>query len=330
MRIIVDAMGTDTHPVPDVAGAVLATRQWGDHITLVGDRARVETELAKHQTAGLHIDVVHADQVIEMTDHPADSLKHKPASSIHVGLGMVGRGEGDAFVSAGNTGAILAVSTLQTPKRIKGIHRATLTAIFQNAVGWTVAADIGANTDCKPEFLAQFAMMASLYTELALKIKQPRIALLSNGEEEEKGNSLVKESAELLRGLKNINFIGNVEPKEVLAGETDVVIADGFTGNVMIKSFEAAAGTMRTLLRREIKAQPLTLLGGALANPAFNRVRKQMDPFEIGGAVLLGLEGVVIVGHGRSNEIAIKNAILRAREAVQANLVEAIRQGIKA
>ena len=329
MRIIVDAMGSDTYPAPDVAGAILAACEWGDPITLVGDRAKIDAELAKHATAGLKIDVVHAGEVIEMTDKATDAAKHKPESSMHVGMQMVARGEGDAFVSAGNTGAILAIATLQTLKRIKGVHRPALTAIFHNSVGYTVAADIGANIECKPDFLAQFGLMSSLYAELALKIPKPRVALLSNGEEEEKGTQLVKESGELMSAMKSINFIGNVEPKEVLGGETDVVISDGYSGNIMIKSFEAAAATMRNLLRREIKAQPLTLLGGALSQPAFDRVRRQMDPFEIGGAVLLGVDGVVIIGHGRSNEIAIKNAILRAREAVQGKLIEAIRDGIK-
>jgi phosphate acyltransferase len=329
MHIIVDAMGTDANPVPDVEGAVLAAREWGDHITLVGQQARIEMELYKHQTGGLQIDIVHADQVIEMTDKPADSARHKTGSSIHVGLGMVARGEGDAFVSAGNTGAVLAVATLKTLKRIKGIHRPAVTAIFQNLVGYTVAADIGANVDCKPHFLAQFGLMASLYAELALGIQQPRVALLSNGEEEEKGNTLVKESAELMRKLKAINFIGNVEPKEVLNGDTDVVIADGFTGNILIKSYEAAASLVGKLISREIKTQPLTLLGGALARPAFRRAARQLDPTEIGGAVLLGLENVVIIGHGRSNAIAIKNAIRQARQAVQSNLIDAIARGIQ-
>jgi glycerol-3-phosphate acyltransferase PlsX len=321
-------MGSDTYPGPDVAGTVLAAREWGDQMILVGDKGKIEAELAKHATSGLKIDVVHADQVIEMTDKATEGAKHKPNSSMHVGMGIVAKGEADAFVSAGNTGAILAVATVYTLKRIKGVHRPTLTAIFQNQVGYTVAADIGANTECKPEYLAQFGLMASLYAELALKIDKPRVALLSNGEEEEKGTPLIKESNELMSKMKNINFIGNVEPKEVLGGGTDIVISDGFSGNVMIKSFEAAAATMRTLLRQYIQAQPITTLGGLLARPAFDRVRKQLDPTEIGGAVLLGVDGVVIVGHGRSNEIAIKNAILRAREAVQGGLIEAIRNGI--
>jgi len=330
MRIIVDAMGSDTCPGPDVAGAILAAREWGDPITLVGDKAKIEAELAQHQTAGLSIDVAHASQVIDMTDKATDAAKHKTDSSMHVGLSMVSKGEGDAFVSAGNTGAILAIATLKSLGRIKGVHRPALTALFQNAVGYTIAADIGANTECKPDFLAQFGVMSSLYAEVALKIEKPRVALLSNGEEEEKGTSLVKESNELMSTLKNINFIGNVEPKEVLAGETDIVISDGYSGNIMIRSFEAAAATMRNLLRSEIKAQPLTMLGGLLSGPAFNRVRKRMDPFEVGGAVLLGVAGVVIIGHGRSNEIAIKNAILRAREAVQGKLIEAIQEGVNA
>jgi glycerol-3-phosphate acyltransferase PlsX len=330
MRIVVDAMGTDEHPGPDVAGAVLAAREWGGRITLVGDRATIEQELAKHAINGLSIDITHAGQVVEMADKPVESSKHKPDSSMHVGLGLVASREADAFVSAGNTGAILAIATLQTLKRIPGVSRPTLTAIFQNRVGYTVAADIGANADCKPEYLAQFGLMASLYAELALKISQPRVALLSNGEEEDKGNALIKESAVLLKAVQGINFIGNVEPKEVLNGETDVVISDGFAGNVFIKSMEAAASMMSRLIREEIMANPVSMLGGALVRPAFKRVAARLDPFEIGGAVLLGLQGIVIVAHGRSNDIAIKNAIRQARQAVQSNLVDAIQAGINA
>ncbi len=329
MRIVVDAMGSDTYPVPDVAGAVMAAREWADEIVLVGDRARIEAELTKHSTAGLKLEIVHASQVIEMTDKPADSAKHKTESSIHVGTQLVADGKADAFVSAANTGAILAVSTLYTLKRIKGVIRPALSAVFPNIAGRTVVSDIGANTDCKPEFLAQFATMAGLYAGLALKVKNPRVALLSNGEEEEKGNTLVKESSEMMRSLDTINFVGNVEPKEMLRAEADVIITDGFTGNILLKTLEATASMVTQLIREEIGAGLITQLGGALAYPAFRRVRRRTDPFEIGGAPLLGVNGVVIVSHGRSNAFAIKNAVNRAREAVESGLVEAIGHGIR-
>jgi len=327
MRIVVDAMGSDTYPGPDVAGAVQAAEAWGDEIILVGDQARIEIELAKHSTAGLKLEVVHASEVIEMTDKPADGAKHKPNSSMHVGTQLVADGKADAFVSAGNTGGILAVATLYTLKRIKGVNRPALSAVFPNLAGRVVVADIGANADCKPEFLAQFAIMAGMYAALAMKIENPRVALLSNGEEE-KGNTLVKETADLMRAMKTINYVGNMEPKEVLRGEADVAIADGFTGNIFLKTLEATASMVNQLIRDQLIASPLTIIGGLLSRPAFKRVRDRIDPFEIGGAPLLGVNGVVIIGHGRSNDFAIKNAVNRAREAVESGLVDAIRDGV--
>jgi glycerol-3-phosphate acyltransferase PlsX len=326
MRIVVDAMGSDEHPAPDVAGAVLAAREWGDSILLVGDGDRVAEELGRHNTRGLYVDVVPAADVIQMTDKPSDAVKNKPDSSMHVGLGLVQRGEADAFVSAGNTGGVLAVAMLATLRRIRGVKRPALTAIFPNLTGRIVAADIGANADARPEYLEQFALMASAYAEQAMGIRAPRVALLSNGEEEGKGNELVKETAPLLRGLAAVNYVGNVEPKEALAGETDIVIHDGFTGNIFIKSIEAAASMTGRLLKREITAGTLTKVGGLLAKPAFARATKYVDPFEIGGAPLLGVNGVVIVAHGRSNAVAIKNAVGQARRAVEGDVIGAIRE----
>src|SRR5690554_643022 len=183
MRIVVDAMGSDNRPGPDVAGAVLAAREMQATLILVGDEAQVRAELAKHDTAGLSLEVVHAGQVIEMTDSPTEAAKEKPNSSIHVGLGLVQRGEADAFVTMGNTGAVLTIATLFTLRRIRGVKRPALTAIFPHAAGRVVAADIGANADVKPEYLAQFAVMANAYARLVMGINQPRVALLSNGEE---------------------------------------------------------------------------------------------------------------------------------------------------
>ncbi|HOA22852.1 MAG TPA: phosphate acyltransferase PlsX [Aggregatilineales bacterium] len=324
MRIVVDAMGSDNRPGPDVAGAVLAAREMQATLILVGDEAQVRAELAKHDTAGLSLEVVHAGQVIEMTDSPTEAAKEKPNSSIHVGLGLVQRGEADAFVTMGNTGAVLTIATLFTLRRIRGVKRPALTAIFPHAAGRVVAADIGANADVKPEYLAQFAVMANAYARLVMGINQPRVALLSNGEEEGKGNELIKATIPLMRELKGVNYIGNVEPKEVLNGATDVVIHDGFTGNIFIKSIEAAASMVSKLLRQEITSGVVTSVGGLLAKPAFARVSKRVDPFEIGGAPLLGVNGVVIIGHGRSTDVGVKNAIHQARRAVEGRVIEAI------
>jgi glycerol-3-phosphate acyltransferase PlsX len=328
MRIVVDAMGSDNFPRPDVAGAVLAAREWGDEIILVGDRAVVEPELEKHGTGGLNIQVVHAAQTVGMTDKPSEVVKGRPESSMHVGLGMVKEARADAFVTAGNTGAVLGIALVATLGRIRGVKRPALTAIFPNLTGYLVAADIGANADCRPEYLTQFAIMASLFAEQGMGIAQPRVALLSNGEEEGKGNELIKETMPFMKALGDINYVGNVEPKEALGGDTDVVIHDGFTGNIFIKSVEASASMMARLIRQEIKAGALTSLGGLLAKPAFGRVNKIVDPFEVGGAPLLGVNGVVIVGHGRSNDLAIKNAVRQARNAVRGNIIEAIRTHI--
>lgn len=327
MRIVVDAMGSDECPGPDVAGAILAAREWNDDIVLVGDKDKIQAELSRYTTTDLPLEVVHASQVIEMVDKPTDSATHKTDSSMHVGMRLVRDHMADAFVTAGNTGSALATAFV-TLRRIRGVKRPALAAIFPNMTGYVVAADIGANVDCKPDYLVQFAVMASLYTELVLGIHEPRVALLSNGEEEGKGNSLVKETAPMMNARKDIHFVGNVEPKEVLSGATDVVVHDGFTGNVMIKSIEATASMVKKLIRQELEAGIVTSLGGALSRPAFGRVAKRTDPFEVGGAPLLGIDGIVIVSHGRSNAVAIKNAVRQARQAVQVNITEAIRQKI--
>ena len=326
MRIVLDAMGSDDHPVPDVAGAVLAAQQWGDTIVLVGNETRLKAELANHDTAGLNLEIIHAAQAVEMSDKPSEVVKGKPDSSMHVGLGLVQNGEADAFVTAGNTGAVLAIAMLSTLRRIRGVKRPALTAIFPHLTGRVVAADIGANADCRPEYLEQFALMASIHAERAMGIQTPRVALLSNGEEEGKGNALIHEAGPLLAARSDLNYVGNVEPKEALSGQTDIVIHDGFVGNIFIKSIEAAASMMGKLLKQNITAGPVTSIGGLLAKPAFERVSQHVDPFEIGGAPLLGLNGVVIVGHGRSNDVAIMNAIRQAREAVSGGVTDAINE----
>lgn len=330
MKIVVDAMGSDDYPVPDVAGAVLAARDMapGDEIILVGDETRIQAELAKHDTAGLKLSVVHASQVIEMTDKPARAVKARPDSSMVVGMDLVRSGEADAFVSAGNTGGVLA-SAIFRLRRIQGIKRPGLTALFPLPTGSLVILDVGANADCKPEFLYQFGLMGSIYAERVLGKERPRVATLSNGEEAGKGNQLIKETFSLLEASP-LNFIGNVEPKEMMAGEADVVVTDGFTGNMVIKQSEAAIKMLFGMIRDQIKNSALTSVGGLLAKPAFYRVADQLDPFKVGGAVLMGVRGIVIVGHGRSNEVAIQNAIRQARAAVQADVLDAIRKGLDA
>jgi glycerol-3-phosphate acyltransferase PlsX len=327
MRIVLDAMGSDNYPVPDVAGAVLAAREWDDEIILVGREDAIQQELAGHDVAGLKLETVHAPQVIEMDDEPAWAAREKQNSSMHVGMTLVRDGQADAYVTAGNTGGVLAVATLHTLRRIRGVKRPVLAVIIPLPAGRVVALDIGANADCRPEHLLQFAVMGDVYARAVLDCAKPRVVLLSNGEEPGKGNTLVKEAYKLLAD-SNLNFIGNVEPKEALAFHADVIVTDGFSGNVFVKSLEAAAKMLTDLIRDEIKASPVTAVGGLLAKPAFRRVGRRVDPFEVGGGPLLGVNGVVIVAHGRSNARALKNAIGQARKAVQGKVVEAIRNGL--
>ncbi len=327
MKIVLDAMGSDEYPAPDVAGAVQAAREWGDGIILVGREELIRGELEKHDTAGLPLEIVHAPDVIEMDDEPAWAARKKKNSSMHVGMGLVRDGEAEAYVTAGNTGGVLAVATLHTLRRIRGVKRPALATIMPMPAGHFITLDMGANADCRPEYLLQFALMGVIYARAVLDRAEPRVALLSNGEEAGKGNALIKEATKLFQE-SDLNFIGNVEPKEAIACEADVVVHDGFTGNIFIKSIEATAKMLTDLIREEIKAAPLTALGGLLAKPAFERVGKRVDPFEVGGASLLGVNGVVIVAHGRSNARAMKNAIRQARKAVGGGVVEAIRSGL--
>jgi glycerol-3-phosphate acyltransferase PlsX len=241
---------------------------------------------------------------------------------MNVGMELVRDGKADAIVSMGNTGAFLAYS-LRTLKRIKNVYRPAFPTIIPSRTGHFFISDSGANADCKPEWLVQFGIMTSIYAEQVLRIHNPRVGLLSNGEEEGKGNELTRLTRDLMEEA-DFNFIGNVEPKEALGGGVDVMITDGFTGNIVLKTLEAAARSMSELIKEEIMASTLTKVGGFLATPAFNRVRKKTDPFEIGGAPMLGVNGVVIAGHGRSNDIAIKNAINQAQKAVQSGVIDAI------
>jgi glycerol-3-phosphate acyltransferase PlsX len=327
MRIAVDAMGSDTHPGPDVAGSIMAAREFGDEIVLVGDKNQISAELERNDSNGLPITICHASQVIEMTDKPAEASRMKRDSSMHVGMRLVKEGEADAFVSAGNTGGILAVATLHTLRRIRGVMRPALGVVFPIA-DRPMLIDNGANTDCKPEFLFQFGLMGSLYMQRIRGIDSPRVALLSNGEEAGKGNNLIQESVPLFSN-SNLNYVGNLEPKEFVAGQADVAVADGFTGNLVMKTAEAIAAYMSDMIRDELGSGIRTIVGGLLARPAFTRVRKHLDPNEIGGAPLLGVNGVVIIAHGRSNAYAIKQAIRQARYAVEQDIIGAIQSGLR-
>ena len=324
MRIVVDAMGSDNHPKPDVAGSVLAAREYGDTIILVGDEMLIHTELSTYDTKRLSIEVVNAKQTIEMDDKPSQVIREKPDSSMHIGINMVKNGMADAFVTAGNTGAALGIAMLRGVGlgRIPGVKRPALGVNFPTPER-PFLIDNGANADCKPEYLLQFGLMGSIYVERVLGTVNPRVALISNGEEEGKGNTLIQEAAPLLAN-SGLNFIGNIEPKEFMRGVADVAVADGFTGNILMKTAEAVSSYMAELIRTYMKANPITALGGLLSRSVFSQVKAHLDPDEVGGAPLLGVNGPIIIGHGRSNEVAIKHAIGQARLIVHNDVVETI------
>lgn len=327
MRIAVDAMGTDTRPIADVAGGVMAANEFGDTIVLVGDKATVEAQLKKHDVRAGNVEILHAPMDIAMDERPADVLKSKARSSIHAALDAVKTGDADAFVTMGNTGAVHAIATLKTLRRIPGVKRPVLSALFPISDHRMIFLDVGANTDVKPEWVTQFAMMGSIYAQRVLEYPQPRIALLSNGAEDTKGNQLIREASDILTRGK-LNFVGNVEPVQLMGAVADVIVMDGFVGNIVLKMFEATTHYVATLIRQELRGDVISLLGGALARPAFNRIRRRVDTSEIGGAPLLGVNGVVIIGHGQNSATGIKNAIKQARTAVQENVIGAIHSGI--
>ena len=284
MKIVLDAMGSENMPSVDVEGAVEAARIYTrDEIVLVGRQEMIEAELAKHSTAGLNLTIVHAEEIIEMTDKPNKVLRGKPNSSMHVGLNLVKNKEADAFISMGNTGCTLAIAMLGTLKRIKGVKRPAIGAIFPMPHR-PILLDNGANADCDAENLLQFAIMGDIYAK-AIGKPNPTVGLMSNGEEEGKGNALVQEAGELLAN-SSINYIGNVEPKDFMQGRVDVAVADGFVGNVMLKTAKATAKALTDMSRTEIRADVVSTIGGALARPALRRVGASLDPEEVGGAPL--------------------------------------------
>jgi glycerol-3-phosphate acyltransferase PlsX len=326
MSIILDAMGSDNYPIPEIEGAILAANQLDIEITLVGKTDLIQKNLPADFNDE-KIKIVDAEDILEMTDKPVEASRKKPNNSMAVGLRLIKEGKGKAFVTAGNTGGALfnAISIL---KRIPGVQRPALTAIFPTRKGKCVVLDIGANADCRPDFFAQFGIIGSIFAQKGLGIDNPRVAMLSNGEEEGKGNQLIKDSKELMAN-SGFNFIGNVEPKEVFAGETDVVICDGFTGNVFLKTSEAIGKLMTDIIKEDIKSGVITSIGGLLVKPAFNRIKTMMDPSEVGAARLLGVNGLVFIGHGRSNTTAIFNGIKAAYNDVQSNLIEEIQAAIE-
>jgi glycerol-3-phosphate acyltransferase PlsX len=331
-RIVVDAMGSDNYPQPDVEGAVLAAREYGVEIILVGDESKIKPVLDALNPGALPIRIVHAPEMLTMEDKGeklAFKARHKEArNSMAVGIDLVKKGEAEAFVTAGNTGAAM-VTALFRLGRMRGVDRPALAPIFPTATGSCVVLDIGANPDCKPENLVQFAILGSIYAEKVRGVEHPKIGLVSNGEEEGKGNELVRAATPLLKAA-DVNYYGNVEGKEVIGGKVDVAVTDGFVGNVMLKTSEAVAKLIVDEIKETIKNGNLaTKIGGLLVKPALGSIKKVLDPSEEGAAPLLGVNGLVFIGHGRSDALAIKNAVRVAKNAAEAGVLDSMRAAIE-
>lgn len=328
MRIAVDAMGSDHYPYPDVEGSVHAAREYAVEILLVGDERAVSPLLHAQSPGDLPVRLIHAPEMLTMEDKGlalALKAKRKEAkTSMAVGIDLVKNGEAEAFVTAGNTGAAAATAYFRLGT-LPGVERPALTPVIPTRKGSCIVLDVGANPDCKPSDLLQFAIMGSLYAELVRGVKDPRVALLSNAEEPGKGSYLVREANRLF-STSGLHFIGNVEPKEVLLGEADVVVTDGFTGNILLKSSEAVAQLIFDLMKEKIRsASILAKLGGLLIRPPLRGLRAMLDPSEVGAAILLGVNGLVLIGHGRSDAKAIKNAVGQAKQAIESRILDTIR-----
>jgi glycerol-3-phosphate acyltransferase PlsX len=329
VTIAVDAMGGDKAPVPEVEGAVHAAREYGHRVLLVGDGPTVERELKSHKGIDdLPIEVIHATDRITMDDHAAKAARGKTDSSMHVCARMVKSGKADGFLSAGNTGACMAIAKIMFGK-VPGVDRPALTGVFPSHKGTpVVVVDVGANVDCEPEMLQQFGLMGEIYSRLVLKIKRPRVGLLSIGEEEHKGNALTRDATPLLKAL-SINFMGNVEGRDLFSGQCDVIVCDGFVGNVALKVSEGLSEMIRGMLRESLEATVTRKIGYALSRSAYKEFKKRVDYAEYGGAPLLGLKGVCIICHGRSDSNAIKNAIRVAADFASSNMNQRIEEELR-
>jgi len=328
MKIAVDAMGGDYGPAVVVEGAIAACREFGASVILVGDRAAIEREVARLGAEHLPVEIRHASQVVGMAESPAQALRRKRDSSLRVAAQLVKDGEAAAFVSAGNTGAAMAIAMFVIGV-LPGVDRPAIAAVLPNLRRFTVLLDVGANVDPKPWHLLQFAVMGHVYARDLLGYDNPRVGLLSVGEEEGKGNELTKEAYEQLKD-SSLNFIGNVEGRDIYNGRCDVVVTDGFTGNVALKISESLAEMLGAMIREELERDLRSRLGAALAQRAFERFRRRIDYTEMGGAPLLGIDGAAIVCHGASPVKAIKNAVRVAQAWARAGVNEHIKAAIEA
>jgi len=327
--IAVDAMGGDHAPRAEVEGAILAARELGVQVLLVGQENAVRAELAKHSHRGLPLEVVHASEVITMHDSPTVAFRKKKDSSVHVAAKLVRAGEAAGMVSAGNTGAVMAVARF-TLGTLPAVDRPALAAPFPTSRGTvSVMLDVGANVDSKAQHLEQFAVMGEIYYRVIFGTRRPKVALLSIGEEEIKGNELTRETYNRLKTMP-LQFVGNVEGREVFAGNVDVIVCDGFIGNIALKISEGLVEHMIRMLKENLGSTFMAQLGGLLSRRAFHGLKKKLDYAEYGGAPLLGVKGITVIGHGRSNANAIKNAIRVATELARSRVNEKIEQELAA
>lgn len=322
MKILVDAMGGDNAPEAIVRGAIKAGRDFDAEIILIGDQEKISPFLEQ----GHNATIVHTTEIIDVNEDPLAAVKKKKDSSMVMGLSMLKRGEGDAFVSAGSTGALISGASLYVG-RIKGVRRMSLAVVLPTDKSGVLLIDSGANTDCSAEFLAQFGLMGYIYMKKVANLSEPRVGLLNIGVEEGKGSAAVKEAYDLLKEMP-LHFIGNVEARDVLDGVADVLVADGFAGNVLLKTMEGVAQMFGKSIKAMFKRNSLTLLSGFLVKDGIADLKKKMDYTEYGGAPLLGANGVVIKAHGSSNEKAFYHAIRQAITFSKTNVIEEVKNNL--
>lgn len=322
MKIAVDAFGSDKAPFPEVEGAIMAIRDnICEEVILVGDRDRLQTELSRFYFPKGRIQIEHATQVVRMDDKASMAAKSRKDSSLHKAVSLHKSGMAQAVVSAGNTGAMMADSMF-TLGRIKGVARPAISIVLPTMKKPTIILDVGANVDCTPEHLLQFAEIGSLYSQFFFGIDRPRVALLNIGEESVKGNSLTKQAHALLLDQEALNFTGNIEGKHLLDGDMDVIVCDGFVGNIMLKTIEGVAMSIFRMMKQQIRKDWIAKIGAVLTLPVFTYLKKKMDHTEYGGALLVGLNGYPVISHGSSNAKAIKNAIRFAVDIAQSRFIE--------
>ncbi len=324
IKVAVDAMGGDFAPLEVVKGAIMAKEEASLEIILVGREEELKEELAKH-TGAPDFEIIDAASVIQMDDSPANAVKSKPDSSLSLAAKAVSKKEADAFISFGNTGAAMSAAFLHIG-RIDGVIRPAIAVTIPTAKGASVLLDAGANTDCKPEVLKQFAVMGSAYARAILKLSNPKVGLLNVGEEESKGSERLKETHVLLSELSN--FFGNIEGDDIAKGTVDVIVTDGLTGNIVLKLIEGLATEIFSKIKSAISFSPITKVAGLFLKSSFKRLKKELDYEEYGGAILLGIDGVAIIGHGKSKAKAVKNGILVAASIASTNMIEEIKSDL--